>query len=154
MSGSEEPRPVFGERRPDTAYRRRPGVYAVVLDGPNVLVVDAPAGTYLPGGGLETGETELAGLRRELREETGHELAEAIDLGLAHELIITRAAGEPIEKVGRFFAVQLADGPAAAVLDDDHVTRWVTVGEALATLAEGSHRWAVGRAHGARLRRA
>ncbi|WP_149141744.1 NUDIX hydrolase [Gemmobacter caeruleus] len=65
----------FGEAvRPGIAYRRRPGVYAVLLDGDHILTTfqEAPKPEFqLPGGGIDPGEQPLAALHREVREETG-----------------------------------------------------------------------------------
>jgi 8-oxo-dGTP diphosphatase len=62
--------PVDPRRR----YRERPGAYAVILDGGDLLVTeqDAPDREFqLPGGGLDPGEGALRALHRECLEETG-----------------------------------------------------------------------------------
>jgi 8-oxo-dGTP pyrophosphatase MutT (NUDIX family) len=63
------------------------GVRAVIFDGDGrVFLVKHSyiAGWHLPGGGVETGETLLAALERELREECNIELAEAPALHAVH----------------------------------------------------------------------
>ncbi len=57
----------------------RPSVYGVIRDGERVLLVRTRnTNKYaLPGGGVELGETLEDALRRETREETGIEIAEA-----------------------------------------------------------------------------
>jgi len=55
-------------------YRRRAGVYGVLLDGDAVLLThqSAPIPEYqLPGGGIDPGENPIATLHREVYEETG-----------------------------------------------------------------------------------
>ena len=58
----------------------RIGVYGVVRDGPNMLVVIQAKGPYtgcfdLPGGGIEFGETIEHALHREFLEEIGMDFA-------------------------------------------------------------------------------
>jgi len=68
----------FGEpARPGQTYVTRPGVYAVILDGADVLVTEQDAEVpelQLPGGGIDPGESPLAALHRESLEETGWRL--------------------------------------------------------------------------------
>ena len=59
------------------AYVDRPGAYAVILDGADLLVTeqaDPGPELQLPGGGIDTGESPLAALHRECLEETGWRL--------------------------------------------------------------------------------
>lgn len=55
-------------------YRRRPGVYAVLLEGDSILTThqaDPQPEFQLPGGGIDPGEHPVAALHREVMEETG-----------------------------------------------------------------------------------
>ena len=65
----------FGETvKAGQRYTRRPGVYAVLLDGDAVLTTfqQAPIPEFqLPGGGIDRGEQPIAALHREVFEETG-----------------------------------------------------------------------------------
>ena len=59
-------------------YRRRPGVYAILLDGDHLLATHQaePVPEYqLPGGGIDPGEHPIAALHREVFEETGWRIA-------------------------------------------------------------------------------
>ena len=53
--------PRFGLKVPGFTYMVRPSAYGVAVDGGGrVLVVHGPAGCFLPGGGLESGEFRVA----------------------------------------------------------------------------------------------
>ncbi len=65
----------FGDSvRPDITYTDRPGAYAVILDGDDLLLTEQIAEVaefQLPGGGIDPGEHPLPALHRECLEETG-----------------------------------------------------------------------------------
>ncbi len=75
----------YGEPvRPGQRYRRRAGIYGVLLDGDAVLLTHqvAPVPEYqLPGGGVDPGENPLAALHREVLEETGWRIGGVRHLG-------------------------------------------------------------------------
>ncbi|MDP5348320.1 MAG: NUDIX hydrolase [Paracoccaceae bacterium] len=69
----------FGESpRVGQSYRRRPGAYAILLRGADILLThqaDPWPEFQLPGGGIDPGESPLAALHREVFEETGWSIA-------------------------------------------------------------------------------
>lgn len=70
--------------RPEKRYRLRPGAYAVLLRGREVLLTyqEEPEPEFqLPGGGIDPGESPLGALHREVFEETGWRIAGARRLG-------------------------------------------------------------------------
>jgi 8-oxo-dGTP diphosphatase len=75
----------YGEAaRADIRYRLRPGVYAVLLHGRDILATHQmePVPEYqLPGGGIDPGESPLVALHREVFEETGWRIAPLRRLG-------------------------------------------------------------------------
>ena len=75
MPSDDEPVPVFGEKRPGQIYIDRPSTYAIIADEHGRLaVVGTERGRcFLPGGGIDPGESDEQALRRELREELGVE---------------------------------------------------------------------------------
>lgn len=67
--------PRLGETvRQGQTYKMRPGAYAILKEGDDLLVTvqfaDKPD-IQLPGGGLDPGESPLPALHREILEETG-----------------------------------------------------------------------------------
>lgn len=75
----------FGERVvAGQRYRRRPGVYAVILGKDGVLLThqaEPLPEIQLPGGGIDPGEHPLPALHREVFEETGWSVAVIRRLG-------------------------------------------------------------------------
>lgn len=66
------------------SYRRRPGVYAILLDGDHILATHQaePVPEFqLPGGGIDRGEQPIPALHREVFEETGWKIAVRRQLG-------------------------------------------------------------------------
>lgn len=75
----------YGEPfRSGQRYRRRPGVYAVILEGDALLATHQaePVPEFqLPGGGIDRGEQPIVALHREVYEETGWRIAVTRRLG-------------------------------------------------------------------------
>ncbi|MGP3696629.1 NUDIX hydrolase [Rhodobacter sp. NSM] len=65
-------------------YKRRPGVYAVLMSGRDILTTfqEEPVPEFqLPGGGIDPGEHPVAALHREVMEETGWRIGEIRRIG-------------------------------------------------------------------------
>lgn len=77
--------PRFGKPpRPGTHYRLRPGAYAILPRGDDLLLTlqeDPGPDLQLPGGGIDPGESPLQALHREVMEETGYTIAAPRRLG-------------------------------------------------------------------------
>ncbi len=72
--------PKAGQR-----YTRRPGVYAILLRGDDLLLTHQaePVPEFqLPGGGIDPGEQPVAALHREVFEETGWSISGPLFLGM------------------------------------------------------------------------
>lgn len=145
--------PEFGERIPGRAYPSRPGVYAVLWNAARdrVAVVETGEGWFLPGGGIEAGETEEQALRREIAEE----LALAVDdprlLGRAVEHVYVRAEDRCFRKEGSFYAAA-AGAALARAPEADHRLHWLEPSEAAACLTHASQSWVLDRIVAARAR--
>ena len=84
----------------------RPGVYAIVLNKQGELgVVEKKDKFYLVGGGLENGESEEGGLRRETLEEVGKEILSVQFLGRANQYVDSTKGY--FNKIGSFYKVEL-----------------------------------------------
>lgn len=71
--------------KPGQRYTRRPGVYAILARGKQVLLThqQSPSPEYqLPGGGIDVGEHPITALHREVLEETGWKIAIKRKLGV------------------------------------------------------------------------
>lgn len=124
------------------AYRRRPGVYAVLLRGDSILTTfqAAPVPEYqLPGGGIDPGEHPMAALHREVIEETGWRIAITRRIGafrrftympdydLWAEKLCTVYLARPIRRLG----------PAT---EAGHTAIWLPVDDALTRLGNPGDR--------------
>lgn len=100
---------------PKRRYRMRPGVYAILPRGSELLVThqaEPEPEFQLPGGGIDPGENALPALHREVMEETGYLIARPRRLGAfrrftympeydlwAEKLCIIYAA-QPVRRLG------------------------------------------------------
>jgi 8-oxo-dGTP diphosphatase len=137
--------PVFGQPPIGAVVTVRPSAYAVlVTDAGEIAVVKAPTGVFLPGGGLEPGETVAAAVVREVREECGLVVAVGAWSTHAVEHVYSDAERIHFEKRSTFCAATLV-APSVVASEADHELTWVTPEKALGFLTPASHRWAVER---------
>lgn len=126
-------------------YRRRPSAYALVRNELGLFaVVRTPVACYLPGGGMERGETPEETVVREAREECGFVVKPLAQIGRAMEICYSCEEGEYFEK-DSFFVEAVITGRAFQT-DLDHVLIWMAADDAVQVLTHGSHRWAIRRA--------
>ena len=72
--------------KPSSEYTLRPTVKAIVVDNENNIALLKARGHYLlPGGGIETGESAIDALRRELIEEIGCNVDNIKELGISSQ---------------------------------------------------------------------
>ena len=90
-------------------YRRRPGVYAVLLRGHDLLLTHQaePLPEFqLPGGGIDPGEQPIAALHREVFEETGWSIGSPRFLGIYRRFTYMPEYDMWAEKVCKIFVAR------------------------------------------------
>ena len=81
---------IFGEKQAGASYRTRPGAYLIAVSGAQIASIRTPKGFFLPGGGVEPGETHEACILRECLEETGFLVQVGELLGSAESYLLKK----------------------------------------------------------------
>lgn len=121
--------PVLASRR----YRLRPGAYAILRRGDNLLLTFQAAPEpelQLPGGGIDPGESPGRALRREVREETGWSIDGLRRLGAYRRFRYMPEYDLWAEKLCHVFLARpaLRHGPPTEL---GHAAVWLPAAEAL-----------------------
>jgi len=133
----------YGEPlKPGQRYRRRPGVYAVLLRGDSVLTTfqQAPVPEFqLPGGGIDAGEHPVAALHREVIEETGWKINVIRRIGAFRRFTYMPEYDLWAEKLCAVYLARpvLRLGPPS---EAGHTAVWLPVNEAVARLGNPGDR--------------
>jgi 8-oxo-dGTP diphosphatase len=114
-------------------YRRRAGVYGVLLDGNDVLLTHqaSPVPEYqLPGGGVDPGENPIAALHREIHEETGWHVGPVRHVGTFRRFTYMPEYDKWAEKICSVFLARptLRMGPPT---EPGHTAIWAPAKRAL-----------------------
>ena len=133
----------FGETvRTGQKYRRRPGVYALLLDGDQILTTfqQNPLPEFqLPGGGIDPGEQPIAALHREVIEETGWRIQVQKRLGAFRRFCYMPDYALWAEKLCTIYLARPIR-PICAPTEAGHTAVWLPVGEALELLGNAGDR--------------
>ena len=141
----------YGEPvKPGQRYRRRAGVYGVLLDGDAVLLTHQaePIPEYqLPGGGVDAGENPIAALHREVFEETGWHIGPPRHIGTFRRFTYMPEYDKWAEKVCTIFVARptLRLGPPT---EPGHTAVWAPVEVALQIVTNKGDRAMLARALG------
>jgi len=133
----------YGEPvKPGQRYRRRPGVYAVLLRGDSILTTfqQAPVPEFqLPGGGIDRGEHPVAALHREVIEETGWKIGITRRIGAFRRFTYMPEYDLWAEKLCTVYLARpvLRLGPPT---EPGHSAVWLPVEEALLRLGNAGDR--------------
>lgn len=133
----------YGEAvKPGQRYTRRPGVYAVLLQGDHILATHQAEPTpefQLPGGGIDRGEHPIAALHREVYEETGWKMAVTRHIGSFRRFTYMPEYDKWAEKLCSVYLARpvLRLGPPSEV---GHTAVWLPVQDALTLLGNPGDR--------------
>jgi 8-oxo-dGTP diphosphatase len=139
-------RKEFGAKLDGIDYAVRQGAYAVVFNpaATQVMTVrNARGHHFLPGGGIENGESHAECLEREFLEETGYQIIVGDCIGNASRYFHSPEAGAWMSD-GHFYMAELAH-KAQEPAEDDHGIEWLDTEQAKQQLIE-HHGWAVAEA--------
>lgn len=123
-------------------YRRRPGVYAILLRGDDILLTHqaAPDDEFqLPGGGIDAGENPLPALHREVMEETGWHITNLRRFGTFRRFCYMPDYGFWAEKLCTVYLAQptLRIGPPT---EAGHSAHWMPAHQAVDLLGNPGDR--------------
>jgi 8-oxo-dGTP diphosphatase len=134
--------PEFGERIPGKDYRPRPGAYAVIVDDHGRLALFHKKDRYfLPGGGIEPGETAEEALSREVREEIGWTFEIGRKIGEATQYVISKH-DKHFAIQGTYYEARLLQQVGQPEEPGDELV-WLPQPEAIALLPRQSDAWAI-----------
>ena len=137
------PVPKFGSKIEGIYYVDRPGAYAVIENhDQRIAVIETSYGFFLPGGGIDPGESEVEALKREILEEIGFQISVVEVIGSAVEYI--KASNEEMyyQIRSKFYKVQL-ESKIGEGIEGDHRLIWLTHEDVLKQLTRRSQVWAV-----------
>ena len=136
--------PIFGVCRPGQVYVERPGAYALIADEARRLAVirNERGRCFLPGGGIEPGESLELALRREVLEECGRQIDELAWLCAADEYVEAPEEARCYLKRGSFYFATLHAQPVVPPEDGTELL-WLNPAEANLRLVHPSQAWVV-----------
>lgn len=128
--------------KPGQRYGLRPGVYAVLLQGDQILTTFQanPVPEYqLPGGGIDRGEQPIAALHREVMEETGWRISITRRLGAFRRFCYMPDYDRWAEKLCTIYLARPVR-PICPPTEAGHSAVWLPADEALARLGNPGDR--------------
>ena len=135
--------PRVGESvRSDIGYKRRPGIYALLVRNGQVLLTHQaePESDYqLPGGGIDPGENPLPALHREIMEETGWAIGPPKRLGAFRRFTYMPEYDLWAEKICQVYLARPA-WRRSAPLEAGHTAIWASPESALLLLGNDGDR--------------
>ncbi|WP_078552855.1 NUDIX hydrolase [Bacillus alkalicellulosilyticus] len=135
----------FGAKEKGVTYLKRPAVYSVILtEGKDkIAIIHQNTGKFfLPGGGIEKGETHEQCLKREALEEIGSDILIGQFLGCAHNYFYSTIEFTHYLSIGYFYKCELGD-QVSEPTEEGNFFQWVEVNSALSHLFLEHQSWGV-----------
>ena len=135
---------IFGKVEKGLYYQMRQGVYAVIFNEENnmILTVHNSNGAYfLPGGGLEGNEDFHQCLEREVLEETGYAILIGDFIGHAQQYFLS-TKNDPFLGDSYFYLAEL-QGKKQEPIEEDHFVSWMDIDKLEGLLFHEHQGWAV-----------
>lgn len=146
LSPEGVPTMVFGRKLAETC-RERPGAYLLAKNEQgHIAIIQSKNYHFLPGGGIEEGETDTEALLRELREECGRTTdTAALTLSAIGEYYAFIPQGKPphIHFIARIYTGTLSEAIAPPT-EKGNTLLWLPPEEAVKKLYFKHQAWAVG----------
>ena len=123
-------------------YKSRPGAYAILFDGSDILLTfqDAPIPELqLPGGGIDLGESDLSALHREVLEETGWGISNPVRLGAYRRFAFMPEYDLWAEKIAKIYLAR-PTFRKSDLLEAGHTAVWMTPHDAAKELSNAGDR--------------
>jgi 8-oxo-dGTP diphosphatase len=123
-------------------YRFRPGVYAILPRGGDLLLTYQASPHFevqLPGGGIDPGENPIDALHREVFEETGWKIGDIRKIGAYRRFCYMPEYDKWAEKLCHIYMARPVHrlGPPS---EPDHTPLWMPMAEAARTIASPGDR--------------
>lgn len=136
--------------RAEQTYRFRPGAYAILWNGTDMLTTfqaDPDEELQLPGGGIDPGESVIPALHREVCEETGWSISNPRRLGAYRRFTYMPEYDLYAEKLCHIYLARPVL-ETTCVLEPGHEAVWLKPEDAVVMLANSGDRDFVARVFG------